>query len=47
MYILMQYIHVFSNISGPSAIDFKNISGPNNTNKPYNMIEIKDKKTWR
>ena len=29
MYILMQYIHVFSNISGPSAIDFKNISGPN------------------
>ena len=29
MYIFMQYIHVFANISGPSAIDFKNISGPN------------------
>ena len=32
MYIFMQYIHVFSNISGPSAIDFKNISGPNCNN---------------
>ena len=29
MYILMQYIHVFSNVSGPSAIDFKNISDLN------------------
>ena len=29
LYIFMQYIHVFANILGPSAIDFKNILGPN------------------